>query len=183
MNNPFNFTLFSEKKNFFIAVLLQLIIIVLIVLMKFIFLGSGDHVVLKIDSIEYKTTTGKEYVSIQYDISKISSYHEDTFKKGDIVYVILREHNGMWNNYFYSIEKNKPVGSLFIKGEIIAVENSKTYSWRSYNDYTISYNIENFSVPIHRPELSSKHGHAIISLDKEGNAELKNIYIDGKKWP
>ena len=183
MNNPFNFTLFSEKKNFFIAVLLQLIIIVLIVLMKFIFLGSGNHIILEINSIEYKTTAEKEYVSIQYDVSKINSYYGNTFRKGDTVYVTLREYNKMWSGSFHSIEKNKPVGSSFIKGKIIAIENSESHSWNSYNNYTISYNIENFSVPMHRPELNSKRGHAIISLDKEGNAELKNIYIDGKKWP
>ena len=186
MNNPFNFALFSERKSFFTAVLLQLMIFVLIVFMKFIFLGSGNYVVLEINSIDYKTTTGKEYVSIQYDISKINSNYGNDFKKGDPVYITLRELNGVWNESYYGITKGKPTNSVYIKGNITTVENSKNSGWSSsynYNDYTIAYDIENFSSPIKKPEISSKLGYAIISLDKEGNAELKNIYINGKKWP
>ncbi len=119
-------------------------------------------------------------------------------KIGDTVYVPLQKIDNYYDlNYDYNAAtlKEKPTdGRLFIKGVISGggktekdyVLNSEMFSPPTDSDFTISYGIEEYFIPENAGRNFSffnKEIFAKVAIDKDGNAVLKQIYVDGKLWP
>lgn len=174
----------SKELKFFIAIILQLIIIFGIIIFKISILSGGSEVLLRIAPIDPRDPLRGDYLTFEYTISTASTYNfaYSEIKEGDKVYVSLVKSGTYWI-IGDKIEKIKPVDSknIFIKGTV-----SRVFSGRWNNQQVnIVYGVEQYFIPegTGRDFDWRKEASARVKIDKAGNAVLKQIYLDDKPWP
>lgn len=171
---------------------LQVVVIFAIIIFKVSVLTGGTDVLLKIAPVDPRDILRGDYATFQYDISNIDSYYaqSEQIRNGDAVYVAL-QRNGKYYTA-QSVQKTKPTGNeLFIKGR---VESGGTeseidpFSNRHFGGSRlhIIYGIEQYFIPEGTGQNFSfwgKEAAARVAIDENGNAALKEIYVDDKPWP
>lgn len=181
----------SKKAKFILAIAIQTAIILFIVIFKVAILTGGTEVFLKIKPVDPRDWLRGDYVTFNYDISTPNSYLSSGEKiyNGDTVYVTLREGGEYW--LARNVSKSKPTGNeIFIKGKVKSGGISIDYDFAPLN-YTpsnlrIEYGIEQYFIPEGAGQNFSffnKEAVAKVAVDKDGNAVLKQIYVDDKPWP
>lgn len=125
-------------------------------------------------------------------------YKDEKIKIGDTVYVPLQKIDNYYDlNYDYNAAtlKQRPTdGHLFIKGVISGggktekdyVLNENIFQPPSDSDFSVLYGVEQYFIPenVGRDfSFFNKEIFAKVAIDTDGNAVLKQIYIDGKTWP
>jgi len=170
----------TKQTKFIIAIAIQLVIIFSIIIFKMAVLIGGTEVLLKIEPVDPRDPLRGDYLTFSYEISNLSSYlfNYSPIKEGDTVYVPLKQQGKYWIAIF-GVQKTKPVNEekIFLKGKVSSV----------YGDRArIIYGIEYYFIPegtgqdfiFWRREVA-----ASVSIDENGNAVLKQIYVDDKPWP
>ncbi len=168
----------NKDLKILLAVALQVFIILSIVVFKYFIISAGVEVILKVQPIDPRDPLRGDYITFTYNISRLPNYlaKSENLKIGDVVYVSLREGRTYWTAY--KISKRKPDfnDSVFIKGKVESVG----------EDLSIIYGIEEYFIPENTGRNFSfinKFVTAKIFLNKNGNAVLKQIYVNNKPWP
>lgn len=163
----------TKQTKFVLAIALQVAIIFTVIILKLSILNNGVEVLLQIAPVDPRDLLRGDYVTFQYNISRLDSYYSQKQKieNGDTVYVVLRQNGKYW--VMKSIQKTKPAGDdLFIKGKV-------------EGDGRIIYGIEQYFIPEGKGQnfnFRNSRAAAMVVID-DGNAVLKKIYIDDKPWP
>jgi len=174
----------SKRNKFIIAIAIQTAILFFIILFKLLILSGGEEVFLKIRPVDPRDPFRGDYITFQYDISRIKGSLFDSSEKikyGDKIYIPLLKRK----NYHVAtnrISKNKPDTGIFIKGAV----NDIRQKGDSLDEVFVSYGIEEYFIPENsgrNVNFNGQNTFAKVVLDKNGNAVLKNVYVNGKLWP
>lgn len=182
----------TKHVKFILAIFLQVMIIVTIIIFKLSILTSGTDVMLKIAPVDPRDLLRGDYVTFRYDISNLGSYisKRDVVRNGDTIYVTL-QHDG---KYYLatSFQKDKPTdGEIFIKGTVASGGLDAQASSLQRQDFRNSnvgvvYGIEEYFIPEGKGQgfsFFNKESAARVAIDQNGNAVLKQIYVQDKPWP
>lgn len=176
----------SKRNKFIVAIGVQVGIIFFIIFLKLLILTGGEEVLLKIRPVDPRDPFRGDYITFQYDISRIkgNSFQslglQEKIKYGDKIYVPLVKKGNYWIKNG-SVSKDKPNAGIFINGTI------KDIKWGENlpEEIFISYGIEEYFIPENSGRGVNFNGldtFAKVVLDKSGNAVLKSIYVNGKLW-
>ena len=182
----------TKQTKFILAIALQVVIVFAIIIFKLSVLTGGTDVLLKIAPVDPRDLLRGDYATFQYDISNFDSYYvsEQQIKNGDTVYVVLRQSGKYW--IAQSVQKNKPTGSeLFIRGKVESggLESQidpLVYQRFGGSRFHVVYGVEQYFIPEGKGRNFSfwnKEAAARVAVDDNGNAALKQIYVDDKPWP
>lgn len=180
----------TKNIKFISAVAIQVIIILVIIIFKFSIVSAGTSVYLRILPVDPRDPLRGDYVTFQYDISQVSAYTSNNIRNGDTVYVTLN-HNS-YDSYWHESQvlKNKPTnGETFIKGKVVSGgydEFNQNQQWQYSQELTIRYGIEEYFIPEGKGQGMSffnSNATAYVIVDDDGNAVLKQIYVNEKPWP
>ena len=182
----------NKQIKFILAIALQLAVILIIVVFKFSIFTGGTEVMLRIQPVDPRDPLRGDYVTFSYDISSLSSYqfNYSPINNGDKVYIPLKKRNSYW--YVQgNIQKIKPSNGVFIKGVIKRGGESnfpeKPFGINRMDEtITITYGIEEYFIPEgsgRNERFVGNNNFAKVALDENGNAVLKEIFVDGKLWP
>jgi uncharacterized membrane-anchored protein len=182
--------MFNKEKKFILAIFLQIIIILIIIVFKMSILTGGKGILLKVSPVDPRDVLRGDFVDFQYSISNIDYYYNNYSNRkvsvGDTVYVELREgFNDWYFSYAYN-EKPKNNNRLFIKGVVKKVEDVSESNNFGYQKIYVVYGIEQYFIPEGKGQgfsFNNKDVYANVSVDGDGRAVLKGIYIDQKRWP
>jgi len=183
----------TKQTKFILAIVLQILIIFGIIIFKMIVLTGGTEVLLKIEPVDPRDPFRGDYVTFRYDISNLDFYlfSNKQIKNGDTVYVILQKDKKYWTAQ--TVQKTKPTAEnqIFIKGKVVSggsMSQAETFSHQRFSrpDLHVIYGIEEYYIPEGKARGFSfwnKEVVAKVSVDENGNAVLKQIYVDNKVWP
>lgn len=169
----------TKQTKFIIAIAIQLVIIFSIIIFKMAVLMGGTDVLLKIEPVDPRDPLRGDHLTFSYKISNLDSYLFNYFpvREGDTVYIPLKQQRKYWVAVF-GIQKTKPSdGEIFIKGKV-----ANSYG----NSVRVIYGIEDYFIPEGVGQDFTFWGREIaarVSIDKNGKAVLKQIYVDNKSWP
>jgi uncharacterized membrane-anchored protein len=158
-------------KKQFIA-LIGVICLVLVVLLSFILYNqwpfmTGKKVVLATQPVDPFDPFRGQYMTINYEISRISDV--EGFSEGDSVFISLKEdEQGIWRKE--SVSKSKPDKGDFIKGEVTSVYG---------NSIRIEYGIEQFFFERHA-ELPTRNITVEAIVANSGRAKLVQLLHNGE---
>lgn len=194
----------DKRIKFIIAVLIQLAILSAIIVYKSAIYFGGEAVYLRIEPLDPRDPLRGDFVTFRYsNISRLSGHHfrnNENLNAGDVVYVVLRKY-GKNNWEVTRAQLNKPLklndGELFLKGKISNIGNPNSFRYQDMNSGSaanllrnqtleISYGIEQYFIPEGTGadfNFRSGKAYAEVSVDEDGNAVLKQVYIDGRPWP
>lgn len=162
---------------FAILVLLQVLVIIGIVVREERIRATGLEVVLKAAPVDPRDLLRGDYVILQYDVQSIPAYKGlGLDRPGDEVYVVLEHVDRYWTVKEYRpASAGKPSsGAVFITGSIDSVDRDTV---------RVSFpNLDRYYVPQGTGNLP-KPPDAIVIVDRDGNARIKRLEIDGKPWP
>lgn len=183
----------TKQTKFILAITLQILIIFGIVIFKIAVLTGGTEVLLKIEPVDPRDPFRGDYATFQYNISNLDSYlfGNKRIRNGDTVYVILRQSGKYW--IAQKAQKTKPTADnqIFIKGKVASgglESHGEFFPQQRFNRSRIHivYGIEEYYIPEGRGRGFSfwnKEAIAKVSVDENGNAVLKQIYVDSQPWP
>jgi len=186
----------TKQTKFIIAISLQVLIILIIIGFKLLVL-TGTDVMLKIQPVDPRDWLRGDYVTFQYDISRVPGYYFTTngldqveLKINDIIYVELRDHGGEWIASAFS-KKPPTDGSVYIRGKVKNIRyasriNSTDEPKLINSTISIEYGIEQYFIPEGTGQgvsFVNKDVVAQVTVDDHGNAVLKQVYVDKKPWP
>lgn len=184
----------TKQQKFILAIGLQIVIILGIILFKVAVLTGGTNILLKIQPVDPRDPLRGDYVTFRYSISNIPAYQFSyaKIKNGDTVYVPLQRSGKLWN-VNYNVSQQKPTTSvLFLKGKVtgLPVEGLDLSKSDAYSDRTspvhVIYGIEQYFIPEgtgRNVSFTGENYFAKVAVDQDGNAVLKQIYINGNLWP
>ena len=169
-----------RKLWFTLAVVLQIIILVVMIGMKWSTLAYGTKILLKTKPVDPWDLFRGDYVVLNYDISdldlKTVSADGENFKTNETVYVTLKKHGNYWT--VQSVSHQKPGGG------VLAVKGVVSY----YSPYdkmlNLKYGIESYFVPQYQGSKIEKGRSSLeaeVSVDKWGNAALARLFIQGRE--
>ncbi len=191
--------------KFFLAFALQVAVIFILIIVKLSVLESGTGVFLRIAPVDPRDPLRGDYVTFQYEISRVSSYKvrgEDIRKlhNGDVLYVILQEGNPYWYIDYASTERpSTNENRIFLKGKIVQGAQSPLDTFQQHigtstnprpvridRDLTLSYGMEQYYIPEgagNNFSFWNKEAGMRIKVDANGNAVPDQLFVEGKKWP
>ncbi len=180
----------TKLTKFIAAITVQVVVIFAIIIFKYSILVGGTEVLLKIAPVDPRDMLRGDYATFQYDISNVDPYSvAGEIKNGDTVYVALYQGGKYWA--IESVRKVQPEdGSVFIKGKVESGgsgSSAESFSIRFMGSRMhIVYGIEQFFIPEGSGRSFSffgKEAAARVVIDDNGNAVLKQIYVNDKPWP
>ena len=170
----------SFPRRFALLVVLQLVLVLGLFGAKQLTLGTGQHLLLRVEPIDPVDFFRGEYVVLHYSLSEVQStwLEEPPLVKGETVYVTL----GRMGRFFEreAVSRTPPQEALtFLKGTVISAD--KTHC-------RVEYGIESWFVPRGKgPELESEGRRldrqlvAEVVVDTHGHAVLKAITVEPKR--
>lgn len=178
----------TKQIKFILAVALQLVIILAIIIFKLTVLRGGTEVLLLIEPVDPRSPLRGDYLNFRYEISEIQRAYLLGFpsgilpKEGSTVYVPLKKGGKFWfADSGVTTEKPRESKEVFIKGKISLI---------SHDDSTLHllYGIEEYFIPEGKGaglNLWDRSSEALakVVVDENGNAVLKQIYVDNQPWP
>ncbi|MFH1745247.1 MAG: GDYXXLXY domain-containing protein [bacterium] len=185
----------NKKIKFISAIFLQLIIIFVIIAFKYSVFTGGTEVFLKILPIDPRSPLRGDYIVFQYDISNLERYnfsYEYLPRNGETVYIKLRQEGKYW------VVNNNDVGniapqdnSLFIKARVVSGGFDKAAVDRDFwlsgsEKIKLEYGIEQYFIPENAGQnftFWNKEVSAKVAIDENGNAVIKQIFVEGQSWP
>lgn len=170
----------TKQTKFIIAIAIQLVIIFSIIIFKMAVLTAETDVLLRIEPVDPRDPLRGDHLTFSYTISNLESYlfNYSPIRNGDTVYVPLEQQGKYWIAVF-GVQKTKPIGEekIFLRGKI----------FRSFgNRIRIIYGIEDYFIPEGTGQDFTFWGQEVaarVSVDENGNAVLKQIYVNDKPWP
>ena len=183
----------TKQTKFILAIALQVVIVFAIIIFKVSILSGGTEVLLRIEPVDPRDMLRGDYATFQYsNISNLDPYifGGQQIRNGDTVYVALRQSGKYWTAQ--NVQKTKPLsGEIALKGRVesggIETQTDVFPSRRFSNSRIhVIYGIEEYFIPEGKGQGFSffdKEAAAKVVVDEDGNAVLKQIYVDDKPWP
>lgn len=185
----------TKQTKFILAIGIQVAIILAIIIFKLAVLTSGTDVLLRIVPIDPRDPLRGDYLAFQYGISNPDSYlfADPQIRSGDTVYVVLRKSGKYW--VAQKVQKNKPLDNnqIYIKAKVarggLGSETDFLPSQgREASPIHLVYGIEEYYIPEGTGSgvnlwTESNEVSARVAVDEDGNAVLKQVYLDSKPWP
>lgn len=183
--------------KFLLAVSFQVILLLIVILLKVSVANSGTEVFLRIAPVDPRDPLRGDYITFQYDISFLGSYR---FSKkptdGQQIYVPLKKQGRFWiADQPISTQKPKDASKLFIKARVKSggespetmIKDLKSLRTPLQDSIQVIYGIEEFFIPEGSgrtlPTGVTNETAAKVLIDNNGNAVLKQVYVNGKPWP
>lgn len=184
----------TKQTKFIIAIAIQLVIIFAVIIFKVAILTGGTDILLRIEPVDPRDPLRGDYATFQYNISNLDSYlvREQQLRNNDAVYVSLRQSGKYW--IAQGVQKTKPSdGKIFIKGRVASGGAESQFDPLSYQRFGSSrihivYGVEEYFIPEGKGSglnfwNRNQEAYARVVVDENGNAVLKQLYIDDKPWP
>lgn len=185
----------SKLVKFIVVVTLQVLVITGIILYKSAILTGGTPVMLAIEPVDPRDWLRGDYATFAFDISSVGNnyFNYPAINNGDQVYVPLINSYSSNDTWYvgYGISKTKPTKGVFIKGTVASGgTDSATLPPPAYGftsrQIQINYGIEQYFVPEgvgRNLGFGNERATAKVYVDENGNAVIKQIYINGRPWP
>lgn len=184
----------SKQTKFILAIVLQLIVIFAIIIFKLSILTSGTEVLLRIKPVDPRDFLRGDYATFRYiDVSEIPMYIESqSIRRGDTVYVMLIKEGEYWTGNRLSTTKPSSSKSVFLKGKAMNDSSRISSSYDAcsgrgdcaHDSIRVVYGIEEYFIPEGKGRISSwDRAFAKVAVDENGNAVIKQLYVDNKPWP
>jgi uncharacterized membrane-anchored protein len=187
----------NKQTKIILAIGIQILVILIMILFKASILTGGTNILLRIEPVDPRDPLRGDYVTFQYGISNIPSYYVENYNyketklsNGQNVYVVLDKSGKYWE--VGRVETSIPKGEeIFLKGRVEMggvdiFDPSMDIEFRNDRNFRVKYGIEEYFIPegVGRTfNFWDKEAAAQVSVDQNGNAVLKQIYIDDKPWP
>ncbi|HBB65440.1 MAG TPA: hypothetical protein DCZ84_02285 [Candidatus Vogelbacteria bacterium] len=192
-----------KSTKFILAFALQVIVILGLIILNLSVVEGGTEVFLRIQPVDPRDPLRGDYVSFQYEISRISYYQirsdsNTSVRNGDELYVVLREGSPYWHVDYASLTM-PPVnnGLIFIKGRVVSggidpyaprqeLATSTRFIPITQKEFRVSYDIEQYYIPEgagNNVSFWNKDAGMRVKVDERGKAIPTQLYVDGKKWP
>ncbi|MFA6376461.1 MAG: GDYXXLXY domain-containing protein [Candidatus Paceibacterota bacterium] len=178
-------TNYPKSVKFASAIIVQLAIVIGLVVFNASLLARGTEIVLPIKPVDPRDPLRGDYITMQYDISRIDASAVEgknkEIEKNDIVYVALKKQGNAWAAA--SVALKKPRVGLFIKGNVSYVGYS---DWKTKKQsISIIYGIEEYFIPEGTgtdlaQKMRTKNAFARVVVDAGGTAILKDIFFTDK---
>ncbi len=170
----------TKQTKFFIAIVVQLVIMFSIIIFKMAVLTGGTEVLLRIEPVAPRDPLRGDHLTFSYQISNLDPYLFNYFpiRDGDTVYVPLTQQGKYWvATCGVQNTKTGDEGKIFLRGKILSSYGNRIHVIYGIEDYFLAEGVgQGFN--FWRQEVTAK-----VSIDKNGNAALKQIYVNGKPWP
>ncbi|MDP3947319.1 MAG: GDYXXLXY domain-containing protein [bacterium] len=183
----------TKRAKFILAIALQVMVVFAIIIFKVSVLSGGTDVLLRIEPVDPRDMLRGDYATFRYsNVSNLDSYISDgqPIGNGDTVYVVLRQSGKYW--MARNVQKTKPLsGEVALKGKVasggLATQADVLSDQRlGGSRIHVVYGIEEYFIPEGKGQGFSffdKEAAARVVVDENGNAVLKQIYVDDKPWP
>ena len=190
-----------KSTKFILAFALQVIVILGLIILNLSVVEGGAEVFLRIQPVDPRDPLRGDYVSFQYEISRIDGHlfrDAETVRNGDELYVVLREGSPYWRVDYASLTM-PPVnnGLIFIKGRVVSggidpyaprqeLATSTRFIPITQKEFRVSYGIEQYYIPEgagNNVSFWNKDTGMRVKVDERGKAIPTQLHIDGKKWP
>ena len=169
-----------HRHKFILVVVLQIVILLVMIGMKWSTLAFGTKILLKTAPVDPWDLFRGDYVILNYEITNLNldaiPADKDEYRNNETIYVTLKKQGKYWNAVSVS-SKRPDDGSLAIKGIV-------RYHFRPDANLQVDYGIHSYYVPQHegrRIEDARGSMDVEISVDKWGNAAVSKLFIDGKE--
>jgi uncharacterized membrane-anchored protein len=185
---------FNKQAKFILAIAIQVAIIFAIIIFKLTILTSGTDVFLRIMPVDPRDPLRGDYLTFRYEISNLDSclFADPQVSNGDTVYVILRKSGKHWTAQ--EVQKNRPSNNnqIYIKAKVARGLGSGTGLLPDQRPESslvhLVYGLEEYYIPEGKGSgfnlwSGDREVSARVAVDEDGNAVLKQIYLDGKPWP
>lgn len=160
-----------KKKLLFIAIIFQILILISLVLYAYIPFFYGKEIQVVARGYDPRDIFLGNYVSLRYDFNEISE--NKTFKMNEKVYVVLKEHNGIYSLKNNSITNKKPKNEVFLAGNVRNTYQNKIHIYFGVEKY---YTTKENAIKLQKELRKNK---AIVTLSVlNGIARIKNIRIN-----
>lgn len=179
----------SKNVQFVIAVSLQVVLILGMILFKFSVLAGGTDVILQIQPVDPTDPLRGDYFTFRYEISSLPAYMFDysSVRTGDRVYVPLQKNSGI-DSAYGGVSKSKPASGNFLKATVTRGNENAASGLQGFGSTSgqiqLSYGLEQFYIPegTGRALGFRNKTFARVAVDGDGNAVLKQLYINGKAF-
>ena len=174
----------SRLAIFAVLVLLQALVVVGFVVREERIRATGRQIVLKAAPVDPRDLLRGDYVILGYEIQQLPSYGPDVVE-GDTVIVRLRREGdyyvidvaGRYPPYWSArTEQDVRPGDVVLRGTVVDAGTGGAGARVAYP------NLDRFYVPAGTGNLP-KPPDAVVVVDREGNARIIELRIDGKPWP
>lgn len=169
----------TKQTKFIAAIALQAVIVFAIIISKLSVLSGGTDILLRIEPVDPRDMLRGDYATFQYSsVSNPDPYLSGgrQIGAGDTVYVTLQQSGKYW--IAHNIQKTKPFGGeTVLKGKVASSNGSGIH---------IVYGIEQYFIPEGKGQgfsFFNKEAAAKVTINEDGDAVLKQIYVDDKPWP
>ncbi|MCX6712847.1 MAG: GDYXXLXY domain-containing protein [Candidatus Vogelbacteria bacterium] len=171
-----------------VAVVIQVAIILTLVIFNQSITANGSSVLLRIAPVDPRDPLRGDFVTYQYEISRLSAYQFEGGApvNGQDVYVELVQRGK-----YYLVERassKRPESGLVIRGVVErggrdTILATSTPDWNNQT-VLVKYGIEEAFIPEGSGwTLPSGEAYARVKVAENGNARVVGIYINDKPWP
>jgi len=133
-------------------------------------LQTGTKINLSLMPVDPRSLMQGDYVQLHYQISRIDDLQYHEFKRNELIKVVLRPQDGIYeySGYYFAKGKwNKPYKHQ--SNDVII--NGKSDGWTS-----VSYGIEHYFIPEKTgQEIEEKAKFATVRVSKNGNAIISSL--------
>jgi uncharacterized membrane-anchored protein len=130
-------------------------------------LARGREVVLQTVPVDPRSLLQGDYAILDYEIARLPGYSDDT-PVGEVVYVGLREHRGVWYSDGYFFDEAPSRTDLYIRGVVDRPGH-------------LDFGIDTYFVPegTGRAIERGDDVKVVAVLDRNGRAVIKQVLVDG----
>lgn len=152
-------------------------------------LATGTPVVLETRPVDPRSLFRGDYVTFNYDISRLNLQAldgDDDFSRHDVVYVVLEPGTPYWRPR--AVYHTPPAGQVTLRGTVqYAGEhwwNPETGNNEAVRHVTVRYGIEDYFVPegegrvLERP-VADETISLRVAVDRFGNGAIQALLING----
>lgn len=172
------------------AIALQLAVIFTMIAYKTSILRAGTEVLLKIEPIDPRDMLRGDYITFHYAISNFDQglLQGAPVRSGETVYVTLRQSGKLWTAQ--SVQRTVPQGDTlpFLMGKVASGASRTDSKLTRGSRIHVVYGIEEYFIPEGKGRGINLRGvdnesFARVSIDRNGRAVLRQLYLGGKPWP
>jgi uncharacterized membrane-anchored protein len=177
------------RNRLLVIILIQTLILAGMIAKRQWTLASGTPVVLKTQPIDPRSLFRGDYVTFNYEISRLKLNElegDDEFRRHDTIYVVLEPGEPYWRAR--AVYRTPPPGQLALRGTVQYVAdywwNPQTGASEAMPHINVRYGIEDYFVPegegrvLERP-VEGEEISLRVAVDRFGTGAIQALLING----